>query len=180
MEAKVDIKYDKNAFSVRINHQVSPKKSKLILAWIILWSVSGLIVLSQIFAKYSRDVKIMLVIWMAFWSYFLIRSISTYLWRTRGSEEIAGNDTIWKYWKFNGSKKYEKEIAVEEISKIIFLGSSQIEKKGTFADSSFLSIGNPGIVIETKSGPLALGIQLSEADSKKINKTLLLFSAKKG
>jgi hypothetical protein len=175
MKTKTDIKFNNKGFSVYIDHRVSREKSAIILIWLILWFAAGLIVLIETLINNNPSYKLLLVVWLAFWSYFCAVVVKLYRWKTLAFEKIEGNKEKWEYEKYDGIRSLKKEIKVKDI-----LSVSVIELSGPIgrwsSDSVFFTIGHPSISIESnQQKKLQVGIKLSEKEQTLIGKTLNRF-----
>src|SRR5690554_5013769 len=63
-------------------------KKIVMLLWFILWIAIGVYMTYQFFRDFSRDEKIVLVVFMSFWTYFAIRVGRTLLYLYYGREFI--------------------------------------------------------------------------------------------
>lgn len=168
MVTKVESKYDKTSFLIKINHMESKGKTRLILYWMLLWGICGLIVLSQFFSNHSSQVKLALGIWMVFWTYFLIKALILYSWKTGAFEELSGNKDQWVYSRFNGKKIHRKELEVNQIKKITLSDFNGFAGKWNSGWASFLTPGIPCIQLHVGNENIAIAFQISEDEAKKI------------
>ena len=64
-------------------------KTRLLFSWLLVWTLCGILVFSQFFSNLSREEKLLMAVWMAFWAYFEYKISKVYVWRKNGSEKIS-------------------------------------------------------------------------------------------
>jgi hypothetical protein len=134
-----------------------------------------MIVIAQFFGSYPGNVKLLLLIWTAFWAYFLVKGINLYLWKTTGQEFIEIRNGEFRYTKNTGMKIVHQLLLTEEISRIETIDFKTAGGKWR-ADNSFISIGEPCITIESLNNKISFGFQITEEDCIKIRKAIKKFS----
>lgn len=149
------------------------KKIQILKIWLLLWIVSGLIIISQIFFPgYSRDEKLFIVIYTFFWVYFAYRVSYAYYFRKYGSEVIYIN---------NNKFMYRRDI-LEKAGKPSFFVAHEknpfrkvIEKPGSFNTvfyNSFWVVTGGTIAFGEKKNEYRFGLQLSDEERDKLIKLL--------
>jgi hypothetical protein len=85
------IKIEKQAdvLTIEIFAKQDKTKNNLLMLWLFLWSVAGLIVLTQYFTVQDDSVKTVLIVWLGFWLYFEYKTIKAYTWRRNGKEVLS-------------------------------------------------------------------------------------------
>src|SRR5437868_6110871 len=73
-------------------------KLYLLMAWLLLWTVSGFIVLANYFTLADSNVKLVVIMWMAFWAYFEFKIGKAFLFRKYGKEKIWIKGGKLFYW----------------------------------------------------------------------------------
>ncbi|HEX7412742.1 MAG TPA: hypothetical protein VF411_01765, partial [Bacteroidia bacterium] len=61
-------------------------KLYLLFVWLLLWTVSGIIVIGNYFTLSNSNTKIMMVVWLGFWAYFEFRIGKAFLFKKFGKE----------------------------------------------------------------------------------------------
>lgn len=77
-----------NELSIVISSLSEKKKNRLMLFWIIAWVIGGLCMFAYYFMATDNQVKLMIIVWLAFWFYFLFKVLRAYRWRVMGKEII--------------------------------------------------------------------------------------------
>lgn len=147
------------------------KKLNLFKGWVILWSLAGIIIISQLFFDlYTREQKLYMVIYLAFWAYFEYRTIRSYYFRKYGIETVYVNNDKFMLRRDiltkKGKPKYYKAA-----SKTPF--TFQEEKNGINNSyyNSFWVVSGGTISFGDKQGA-RFGLQLPTEDGKKLAKLL--------
>jgi hypothetical protein len=146
-------------------------KNKLLLLWLILWTLSGICVVLFFLQEQDKNTKLALLVWIAFWAYFEFKIYKAALWRSKGMEVIKLKNGKWLYQRiFNSTKKYS-------IYKIDFIKDFRIQKpsEASFTDAmnnSYWLIGGEKLAFDYYGKEIKMGLQLSEADAKALYKIL--------
>ena len=59
-----------------------------LLLWIVAWTISGLLVLSNYKLAKQQEQKLFIIIFFFFWIYYEWKMISVYLWKKWGKERL--------------------------------------------------------------------------------------------
>lgn len=168
---RVSLFQNEDTFSIVILPSDKQWKVIVLFIWMFLWTLSGIIVFTQYFSSDSRDMKIAIIIWLGFWSYFEFKIGRAFLFRKFGKEKL---------WLKGGKMFYLREIfkrgKVQEFDIELIRGIKLIDiKKSDFfqqVNESFWVIGGERISFEYGSKEIKFGIQLTEEETKKIFKDL--------
>ena len=85
---RISIKRKEEEVSIVILSTVDKFKRILLFCWFFLWTLCGVIVLTQFFLIPDEKTKVALMVWMGFWAYFEYKIFNAYLWRKFGVEKI--------------------------------------------------------------------------------------------
>lgn len=89
---RISIKQKEQELSIVILSTINKVKRTLLFCWFFLWSVSGVIVFTQLLMTPDEKTKVALIVWMGFWTYFEYKIFSAYMWRRFGVEKIKLRD----------------------------------------------------------------------------------------
>ena len=64
------------------------RKQKILLLWIVLFSLCGIAIMSQFFGDYDNETKVFFGVYVAFWLFFEFKVVYAYRWRKYGVERI--------------------------------------------------------------------------------------------
>jgi hypothetical protein len=162
---RISIIQDFECTEIRIKAYSDEVKQKMFLAWIVLWTISGLLIFSQFFFNYSQKEKVFFIIWLAFWLYFEYKSIQTFRWRKYGLELIKINESVISITRIIN------ESGIPATFKLNACKNFRVypkEEKGVFADiisASYWVIGGESIAFDYygNSVPFAMNISASDA-----------------
>jgi hypothetical protein len=62
------------------------KNIRLLKFWLILWSLAGIVIASQLFVPNDREVKLFIFVYLTFWGYFLYKAANAYYFLRYGTE----------------------------------------------------------------------------------------------
>ncbi len=146
-------------------------KNNLLAAWLALWTLCGIIVFSQFFSSMSKEEKLLMAVWMAFWAYFEFKIGSAYLWRKNGSEKISIDAENLIYTRIVSKKEESKSYVIDNISdfQIYEFG------KNSFSDSfqnSYWVKGNETVFFTYFAQKVGLGLQLTKTEATQLNQAL--------
>lgn len=158
---------------IKASTQADVKKLNLFKLWVILWSLAGIAIFSQLFFDfYSRMEKLYMVIYLAFWAYFEYRMIRAYYFRKYGIETIYINNDKFMVRRDILSKK-GKPVYYRAEEKNPF---HEVEETGMGLGkvyySSFWIITGGSIGFGHSRGENRVGLQLPKADVKKLVKLM--------
>ena len=142
-------------------------KIYLLFAWLLLWTISGIIVAANYFIVTNINIKLVLIMWLGFWAYFEFKIGKAFIFRRFGKEKIwvkGGNLFYWRDIAGRGKKlEFDKELIKD-------LDLVQKNKKDFFAgmNESFWVIGGESIIFNYGAKPYRLGIQLPEEDAREL------------
>jgi hypothetical protein len=79
---------EKDKSTIVIYPEKSAWKNSLLLAWVTVWLLIGIYICFELTKGYTRDQKLVLVVFMSFWVYFAYRIGKATLWQFYGKELI--------------------------------------------------------------------------------------------
>lgn len=146
------------------------KKIQAMKAWVIAWGLSGGLIGSALFMNYPADLKLYLLVFLAFWAYFLFTITRAYYFRKYGIETVFLNgDQLMLRKDIHGKAGKPLFFRIQEKNAFRYLDKSQ--KGAWFYDSFWIdSGGNCGF--GKPGAEYRFGIQLAENEAQKLT-TLL-------
>jgi hypothetical protein len=146
------------------------KKLNLMKAWVIAWALSGGLIGSALFMNYPSDLKIYLLVFLAFWAYFLFKITLAYYFRKYGIETMFLNgDQLMLRKDIHG--KPGKPLFFRLNEKNAFRYLNKETKGGWFYDSFWIdSGGNCGF--GKPGAEYRFGIQLEQNEAHQLVKLL--------
>ncbi|HRH63361.1 MAG TPA: hypothetical protein PLI68_08540 [Bacteroidia bacterium] len=164
---RVKIVQDKQNTSLEIIPENDTVKTNLLLAWLIVWTICGIIIFSQFFSNMSREEKLLMAVWMAFWAYFEYKIGNTYLWRKNGSEKIQISSDMLTYNLTISGKSIEKKFPLSSLSNLELYPFG----KNNFSESlqsSYWVRGNESVFFTCDGVKIGVGFQLNLEEARQV------------
>ena len=160
-----------NELSIVILSNQDKVKNRLLLTWLILWSVSALVVIGQYFLQTDANTKTTIIVWMGFWAYFEYKIVVAYRWRRWGKEKIKILNGKLVYKRDVSGKEKPKEYDLDRIKDLRFI---ELKENSFFENlnDSYWVIANEKLAFDYNGAEIKFGIQLEESDAKAILKVL--------
>jgi len=162
---------DKNLTTIVIYPERVTWKNNLLAAWFTMWLLIGGYVISQLFLDYSRDEKLILIVFLSFWLYFAVRIGKATFWQLFGKELIRINDQALILKKSILSYGKAHPYFFENIKKIQ-LDEVKASNFGFQFEQSIWVLGGERISFDYKGKLVRLGRKLDEKDVKLLFKLL--------
>ncbi|MES2139487.1 MAG: hypothetical protein V4511_07240 [Bacteroidota bacterium] len=169
---RISIKRTENELSIVILSLINKVKNRFLFLWFILWSISGLIVLSQYFIMHDPNTKTAIIVWMGFWAYFEYKIFHAYLWRKSGKEKIKINDKKFLYKRDVSGRGKIKTYETDFIKDLRLIEP----KENSFMEdlnNSYWVIGGEKLAFDYYGKEIKLGLQLDEVDAKALLKLIM-------
>jgi hypothetical protein len=168
---RISIKQSENELSIVILALVDATKNKLLFAWLLLWSLSGLVVLLQFFLIPDPNTRIAVIVWMAFWAYFEYKIVNAYRWRKAGKEKIKirNNKFLYKRDISGGGKIKTYEMDFIKEPRLVE------EKDDSFFESlnnSYWVIAGEKLAFDYYGKEIKFGLELEATDAKALLKVI--------
>jgi len=140
-------------------------KNNLLLAWFSTWILIGVYVISQLFVDFSREEKLVLVIFLSFWSYFTFRVGKSTLWQLKGKELLRINDQVLIIKKSTFSYGKAQTYFLENIKKIQ-VDEVKDSSLGFQFEKSIWVVGGERISFDYQGKRIRIGRKLNDQDTK--------------
>jgi len=140
-------------------------KNSLLLAWVTVWLLIGIYVCFQFTKGYTRDQKLVLVVFMSFWVYFAYRIGKATLWQFYGKELIRIDPISLTYKK--SIAKYGKATSyfLENIHKFSVEDVKQTNL-GFQYENSIWVVGGERLFFDSMGKVHRFGRKLNDQDAK--------------
>jgi hypothetical protein len=164
---RIQIKKEKDKTIVTIFPLYDKQKSNLMTVWMVLWLACGAVVLYELFANHSREEKLVLAVYMVFWTYFAYRIARMLRWRKSGREVITFHQDKVLIGKFVGERGLETSYAAKDIQEVKAPEVNKVSFAAVFNHSYWME-GSEALIFTCGKTKVAAGLQLSEAEQKKL------------
>lgn len=168
---RVEIQKKKDELNIIIDSYQDEKKQKLLTAWLILWSLSGIAIITQFFLGYSSEEKVFMVIWLAFWAYFEFKVVKAFRWRKSGREVIRMNDETLVYFREIGGRGLPQKFNLHFIKEIKRYEPDMKQFSKVMADSYWVISGET-LAIEAGGKLIPFGLRLNKQESNMVLKEM--------
>jgi len=148
-------------------------KLNLFKAWVVLWTIAGAVIFSQLFFSfYTREEKLYIVIYLAFWMYFEYRAVRSYYFRKYGIETIYINNDKFFIRRDILSKKGKPKYYQAQVKNPFHEVDNKTGGLARTYYSSFWVVTGGNIGFGGDSGGNRFGLQLPPEDVKKLIKLM--------
>lgn len=174
MAERITINNKNNSIEIEIKAFKDKTKQKMLLVWIVLFSLCGLAILSQFFYGYDKSSQLFFAVYLAFWLFFEFKVIYAYRWRNSGMEKIIINDTEIILIKEIGKRGITQPIKINEISN---LRCYEPDEPGFIKsiNSSYWNINKYSLAFDYENKPVPFAIDLDKNEAKKLLKEMVQF-----
>ncbi len=140
------------------------KKNRLLLAWILAWTMGGLVMMGYFFTVHENQLKTMVLVWLGFWFYFEYKAWKAYTWRRHGKEIIKIGKGHLFYKRDNRGAGKIQDFQTEAIQQFEKYAGRQNDFINTLI-SSYWVIAGETISFRYYGKEVAFGMQLQEKDT---------------
>jgi hypothetical protein len=164
ISTRISILEQENKLSIVIFSYRSKLKNVLMVAWMITFSICGVLAISEFRVAADHDRKLFWLVFISFWVYFELVVLKAFLWRLRGKEKIViTKDAVKIKRDITGLERY-KEYRVEQIAdwkRISRDGSSILNAY----ENAYWFVGGECIAFDYYGREVRIGSQLSEEET---------------
>jgi hypothetical protein len=171
LSEKVSYVADPSSLQIIVLGKIVRWKEALIFAWLLAWIFCGIYVIRELTITTDRDTRLMLMVFLFFWGYYLWRVGKVWLYRRGGNEliRIDGDTLVLKrsFFTYGSAKTYEVK-SIENLKPIDL-------SKRSFAysyENGWWILGGEKIGFDYKGRFVKFGMQLSDADTSRVYKLL--------
>lgn len=169
---RVSVLEKEEGLSLVIKADYDQNKQNMLMVWILAWTIGGIAIFFQtILGDLSRETKIYLMVWMAFWAYFEYLTVLAFFWHKKGIEKILfkSDRFIYRRGIFGIGKPEECYYdLVKNIQLIEFNEKSII----AFLSLSYWQISGETIQFDYQSKRYKFGYNLNKNEQIEISKLL--------
>lgn len=98
---RISILKKEDLLSIVILPGLEKKQLAALFFWLFAWTVCGVIVLANYFQTNNKDVRLFIIVYMAFWAYFEFNMVRSFMWKRAGKEKL---------WVQQGILYYQREL----------------------------------------------------------------------
>ncbi len=164
---RINIIRKEEELEITIKAFCDEKKQNMLTIWIVLFTLCGIIIISQFFGDYDSGTKVFFAVYVAFWLFFEFKVIYAYRWRKYGEEKLMVKDGKLTLVKSIKNRGVTQILGVDEIEKIDFYK----DENGKFVKSmntSYWNINRYTLSVYTNNGFFPFAIDVDNTQAKKI------------
>lgn len=167
------IKYieEGNTLKLIIKALLDDKKQQLLLIWIILFSICGVLLFTQLFGNYEKSTLLFFGVYMAFWLFFEFKVIYAYRWRKFGREQIILKENQLILIKEIGKRGVTQQFELDKIKKVEKFDSAEHAFFKSM-NTSYWNINKYTLSFKIEDNTIPFAIDLNEEEAKKLLKKI--------
>jgi len=168
---RISIKRSDNEVSIVILSFREKIKNIMLSIYLVLWSLSGIIVFSQLLVIPDKNTKLALFVWLCFWAYFEFKISKAYMWRKFGVEKIKLRENKFMYKRDRAGKGKVLTYEFDFIKSLRYIKP----KENSFFENinnSYWVIAGERLAFDYYGKEIKFGIQLEEKDATALLKIL--------
>ncbi|HQW87374.1 MAG TPA: hypothetical protein PLH93_09325 [Flavobacteriales bacterium] len=164
---RVSVNREADRTTVVISARLSRGREALLVAWTLAWLVCGVVLLVEAVRQPRGDLRQYLFVFLAFWTYFLVRVGRSALWRLKGFElwrvkdgVLTIKDSILGYGKAT-------DHALENVQDLDLLERDERSWKWHL-NESFWVMGGERLQFSSMGRKVAFGKGLTDAEAARL------------
>lgn len=161
----------KEGIHITIKPYVDSSKQKMLLFWLIAWSICGAFIISQLFLEVNKDLKIPILIFTVFWLYFEYLVIKVYRWRTTGLEQFLITDSELHYGRTYNNRGLLTPYRKDMINRVRLVDGELNNFTKTFFQSYWV-IGGERLAFTAGGKVIPFGLRLNDKEAKYVLKII--------
>lgn len=167
MTKRVIIEKKKDIFTLTILAFKDEAKQKMLLLWVILFSVCGVAIFSQFFEDYEAGTKVFFGVYIAFWMFFEFKVIYAFRWRKYGLEYLTIEDEELILTKQIGKRGLTQKYNKSQIKnlRVFENGDSDFVKS---MNTSYWNINKYSLAFDFDNKIIPFGIDLDEEEATNV------------
>lgn len=171
MSDRISYTETSDELKIKIKALLDEKKQQLLLVWIVLFSICGILLFSQLFADYEKSTLIFFGVYMAFWLFFEFKVIYAYRWRKLGVEEVILTKSELILIKEIGKRGVTQQFDRDKIRKVQQFDSGENAFFKSM-NTSYWNINKYTLSFKVEDNIVPFAIDLNEEESKKLLKKI--------
>ncbi|MCB9359819.1 MAG: hypothetical protein H6587_10620 [Flavobacteriales bacterium] len=174
MGDRIKYREEGNTLEITIKAFLDEKQQQLLLIWIVLFSICGILLLTQIFGSYEKSTILFLGVYMAFWLFFEFKVIYAYRWRKYGKELIILNENQLILVKEIGRRGITQQFDLDKIKNVVKFDNGENAFLKSM-NSSYWNINKYTLSFEIEDNTIPFAIDLNKEESKIIQQKIHQF-----
>lgn len=165
--AKITVDNTDEGTLIAIYPEMLPWQTVALGAWVVVWMLSGVLGFLGMLKEAQGDQYVFMLIFMAFWVYFLFYGLRSFIWHRIGREFIRITKDSLDYKRGWGDYGRAVSYDLETIKNVGLVDYSQKTFARTYQDA-FWTIGGGQIGFDYMGRKVVIGMRLPEKEAKNI------------
>jgi len=168
---RISIKRTENEVSIVILSTADKTKKTLLITWFVLWTLSGIVVLSQFIRIPDQNTKVAILVWLGFWAYFEYKIFKAVMWRSYGVEKIKLRENKVFYKRDRAGRGKINAYEFDFIKDLRIVQPKENSLMDNLSNSYWV-IGGEKLAFDYYGKEIKMGLQLETADANALLKVL--------
>jgi hypothetical protein len=167
LSERISIFKDNGLVSIVILASASRAKLTGMALWLLAWTACGTIVMANYRMAQNDNVRIFIGVYLAFWLYYEVRIIRTFIWKRWGKEKLWIRKGFLYYQREVNNRGTIMEFDLQRVSKLHLIELSKTSLADTL-NQSFWIKGGERLEFEVAGKTIKLGMQISDEEARGI------------
>lgn len=174
-EKRVRIEKKKEGLHIAIKAYKEESKQKNLTVWLIAWTLCGLAIGSQVLIKPEGEeqekLRVMILVFLAFWGYFEYMVIKVFRWRKSGEEQFLITEEEIQYGRTYSNRGFLKPYRKDLVNAVRSIDA----EKGTFVtafSNSYWVIGGERLAFTVNGKVIPFGLQLTDKEARSLTQSI--------
>ncbi len=172
---RISILKKDDLLSIVILPGLDKKRLVALFVWLFAWTVCGFIVLANYFQTTNKDVRLFIIVYMAFWAYFEFNMIRAFMWKRSGKEKLWIQQGILYYQRELNRKGKILEFNASLVSDVEIIDLRPTRLADTISQSFWVK-GGERLEFKVQGKTYLFGMQITDTEANtlrtEINKVL--------
>lgn len=173
---RISVVRNEKGTSIVISSMADRKKSRTVAIILLFWVIGGIAMVFGFPSITEDKAKIVMIIWLAFWLYFLYVLVRLWRWKRHGHEVMKINEGVLKYKKDVKGRGWVFDFQLDKIQK---LRASEAENPNWLRNigGDFWNTDCDSVRFNYEDREMSIGFQLDKSDRAKLINVLSEFVA---
>lgn len=156
---------------LNISGKGSKQQVTLLSIWLVLWTLCGIAVISQTIGQYTREEKLIMVVYLVFWLYFEYKIYHVLRWRKAGIEIIKIEGDKMTYSREISGKGKVRSFEAAQVRNLQPVDYSDQPFQKSFY-SAYWSLGGEALSFTYLGVEVRFGMQVEEGHARQLKKLI--------
>lgn len=174
-EKRISIERKEEGLHIKIKSYKEESKQKNLTVWLLAWTLCGIAIGSQAFIKPEGEeqekLRIMILVFLAFWAYFEYMVIKAFRWRRSGEEQFLITDEQLQYGRTFANRGFLRPYRKDMVNSVRSIDT----EKGNFISafsSSYWVIGGERLAFTVNGKVIPFGLRLTDKEAQRLTQSI--------